>query len=92
MLREPRDLCLFFQKHQSVKRRKDLEITQETVMCEMSIRRKKVFFIAMYRYPNQSIEEFDAFFGRLQETFDIINDSKLHCVIITGDLNCRSKQ
>ena len=24
--------------------------------------------------------------------FDIIKDAKLHCVILTGDLNCHSKQ
>ena len=46
----------------------------------------------MYRSPNQSNEEFDAFYGRLQEIFDIIKDAKPHCVILTGDLNCRSKQ
>ena len=44
MLRESCHLYLSkFQKHQSVKRRKDLEITQETVTCEMSIRHKKYF-------------------------------------------------
>ena len=46
----------------------------------------------MYRSPNQSNQEFDAFYGRLQETFDIIRGAKPHCVILTGDLNCRSKQ
>ena len=45
----------------------------------------------MYRSPNQSNEEFDAFYGKLQEIFDIIKDAKPHCVILTGDLNCRSK-
>ena len=84
--------CLYFKESLPIKRRKDLEITQETVICEISIRRKKVFFIAMYRSPNQSNEESDAFYGRLQEIFDIIKDAKPHCVILTGDLNCRSKQ
>ena len=46
----------------------------------------------MYRSPNQSNEEFDLFYGRLQEIFETIKDAKLHCVILTGDLNCRSKQ
>ena len=46
----------------------------------------------MYHSPNQSNEEFDAFYSRLQEIFDIIKDAKPHCVILTGDLNCRSKQ
>ena len=46
----------------------------------------------MYRSPNQSNEELDVFYGRLQEVFDTIKDAKPHCVILTGDLNCRSKQ
>ena len=53
---------------------------------------KKVFFIAMYRSPNQSNEDFYVFYRRLQEIFDIIKDAKPYCVILTGDLNCRSKQ
>ena len=54
-------VCLCFKENLPIKRRKELEITQETVICEISIRRKKVFFIAMYRSPNQSNEDFDAF-------------------------------
>ena len=46
----------------------------------------------MYCFPNQSNEEFDAFYGGLQKTFDIVKDAKLHCVILTGDLDLRSKQ
>ena len=46
----------------------------------------------MYCSPNQSNEEFFAFYGRLQEIFEVIKDAKPHCVILTGDLNCRSKQ
>ena len=42
-------VCLYFKESLPIKRRKDLEIIQETVICEISIRRKKVFFIAMYR-------------------------------------------
>ena len=46
----------------------------------------------MYRCPNQSNEEFDVFYGRLQEILDTIEDAELHSVILTGDLNCCSKQ
>ena len=36
-------ICLHFKENFPIKRRKDLEITQETVICEISIRRKKYF-------------------------------------------------
>ena len=75
-----------------IKHRKDLEFTQETIVCEISISRKKIFFIAMYRSPNQTNEEFEVFYERLQETIDRIKDKQPHCIILTGDLNCRSKQ
>ena len=46
----------------------------------------------MYRSPNQTNEEFEVFYERLQETIDRIKDKKPHCIILAGDLNCRSKQ
>ena len=62
------------------------------MICEISIRRKKLFFISMYRSPNQSNEEFDVFYRRLQEIFNTVKNAKPHCVILTNDLNCRSKK
>ena len=38
-------VCLYFKENLAIKRRKDLEITQETVICEISVRRKKVQII-----------------------------------------------
>ena len=46
----------------------------------------------MYRSPKQNSEEFDAFYGRLEEILNITKDAKPHCVILTSDLNCPSKQ
>ena len=85
-------VCLYVKENLPIKRRKDLEFTQETIVCEISISRKKSFFKAMYRSPNQTNEEFEVFYERLQETIDRIKDKKPHCTILTGDLNCRSKQ
>ena len=45
-----------------------------------------------YRHPNQTSDEFDLFLDRLQLTADRIKNCKPHCIIITGDFNCRSKQ
>ena len=36
-------VCVYFKENLPVKRRKDLEILQETVICEISLGRKKVF-------------------------------------------------
>ena len=61
-------------------------------MAEFSLRRKKVFLVVIYRHPNQTSDEFDLFLDRLQLTFDRIKSCKPHCIVITGDFNCRSKQ
>ena len=62
------------------------------VVAEISLRCKKVFIIVTYRHPNQTSDEFDLFLNRLQLTVDRIKHCKPHCIIITGDFNCRSKQ
>ena len=64
----------------------------ESVVAEISLRRKKVFFVVLYHHPNQTSDEFDLFLDRLQLTVDHIKNCKLHCIVITGDFNCRSKQ
>ena len=75
-----------------IKRRNDLEIHDETVVAEISLRSKKVFFMVTYCHPNQTSDEFDLFLDRLQLTVDRIKNCKSHCIAITGDFNCRSKQ
>ena len=73
-------VCSFFKQNIPIKRRQDLELIQETIVSEISLGRKKIFFVVVYRSPNQSSEEFNIF----QES--------LHCIILTDDFNCRSRQ
>ena len=61
-------------------------------MTEITFGRKKVCFIVLYRHPNQTNDEFDLFLDRLQLTVDRIKSLKPHCIVITSDLNCRTKQ
>ena len=51
-----------------------------------------MFFLVLNRHPNQTSDEFDLFLDRLQLTVDRIKSCKLHCIVITGGFNCRSKQ
>ena len=46
----------------------------------------------MYRSPNQTNDQFEVFYNKLQDTLDQIKDAKPHCTILTGDFNCRSTQ
>ena len=83
---------IFFKETFPIKRRKDLESMRETVVTEITLRREKIFFVAIYRSPNQNSEEFDLFQESLQNIIDNFKDLRPHCVILTGDFNCRSNQ
>ena len=90
--RNPGGVCLYYKENIPIKRRKDFEIHDETVVAEISLRRKKVFIMVTYRHPNQTSDEFDFFLDGLQLTVDRIKNCKPHCIVITGDFNCKSKQ
>ena len=80
-------VCVYFCEDLPIKRRQDLELLQEMVVAEINFSRKKVFFVAMYRSPSQSSEEFQRFIDRLQLVLNCINKERPHSVIVTGDLN-----
>ena len=90
--RNPGGVCLYYKEIIPIKCRNDFEIHDETVVAGISLKRKKMFIVVTYRHPNQTSDEFNLFLNRLQLTVDHINNCKPHCIIITGDFNCRSKQ
>ena len=53
---------------------------------------KRSFFVALYHSPNQSNEDFEEFYHKLQDNLDQIKELKPHCTILTSDFNCRTKQ
>ena len=54
-------VCLFFKQNIPSKRRQDLELIQETIVTEIFLGRKKIFFVVVYRSPNQSSEKSNIF-------------------------------
>ena len=60
----------------------------ECIISEITIGRKKVFFVVVYRSPSQNAESFHSFLDKLETT--IQTKKKPHCIILTGDFNCRS--
>ena len=47
-------VCLYFREGLPIKRRTDLELVQEMIVTEITIARKKIFFITVYRSPSQN--------------------------------------
>ena len=83
----PGGVCLYYKENIPIRHRNDLEILQETIVTEISLRRKKVFFMVLYCHPKQTSDEFDLFLDRLQLTMDRIKSCTPHCIVITGDFN-----
>ena len=63
---------------------------QETVLYELDVSRKKVFFVAVYRNPSQKSEQFENFIDNLQILVNRLQMERPHLLIITGDFNCRT--
>ena len=92
----PRDtkqgvVCLYFKEDLPIKRRTDLEIMDETIVAEISVKHKKIIFVVTYRSPSQKVEDFHLFLlDKLQLTLDYVKDIKPYSIILTSDFNCRS--
>ena len=65
---------------------------QESVVTEINLNRKKIFFALFYRSPNQNSENFNLFQENLQKGIDSMKNLSPHTIVITGDFNCRSSQ
>ena len=85
-------VCLYFRDGLPIKRRDDLEVLQEMIVSEVTISRKKIFVINIYRSPSQNSEQFEMFIYNLQQALDNIRNERPHCILFTGDFNCRSSQ
>ena len=59
------------------------------IVAEITLARKKIFFITVYRSPSQTSEQFEEFI-KMQMIFDQIRRERFHSLILTVDLNCRS--
>ena len=74
------------------KNRPDLVTLPECVVCEIQLKRKKYFFVVVYRSPNQNQGEFENFTLNFELLLSKIHAENPFCVVITGDFNCRSTQ
>ena len=83
--------CLYYRENLPITQRLDLQVLDEMIVSEIKIGRKKVFFVVIYRSPNQNKDELESFIEKLQSAIDFMKNERPHCVCVTGDLNCRSQ-
>ena len=82
-------VCLFYKDHVPLKHRPDLEVLSECIVCEITIKKKQIFYILAYRSTNQPPDIFESFITNLQLILDKIYSENPFAIILTGDLNCR---
>ena len=83
-------VCLYFREDLPIKSRPDLAILPETIVAEIKIKRKKIFFLLSYRHPNIPIAEFRDYVSTLEKIYENINLENPSATIICGDFNARS--
>ena len=85
-------VCVYFREGLPIKRRSDLELLQELIVTELTLSRKKIFLITLYRSPSQTSEQYENVIDRLQVMINRVRGERPYCLIITGDFTCRSSQ
>ena len=84
-------VCLYYNENLPVVDRSNLTNINETIVAEIKLKRKKVFFILSYRSPSKnSAAEEDDYCKNMQLLLDAINREKPFAIILTGDFNARS--
>ena len=83
-------VCLYYKDHIPLKHRPDLQLLEECIVAEITVKHKKFFYILAYRSPNQSRDTFKVFMQKLKDIIEKISAENPFSIILTGDLNARS--
>ena len=84
-------VCLYFKEHLPIVNRPDLVLTNETIISEIRLGRKKIFHILSYRPPSMStVNDVAAYCSKLKDSIDKIAREKPSLIVLTGDFNARS--
>ena len=83
-------VCLYYREDLPIKSRNDLAIIPETVVAEIKLNRKKIFFVLSYRHPNIPMAEFKNYVNSLEAILEMVNKENPSAIILSGDFNARS--
>ncbi len=83
-------VCLYFREDLPIKSRPDLATIPETIVAEIKLNRKKLFFVLSYRHPNIPIAQFSDYVTSLESIYENISLENPSATIICGDFNARS--
>ena len=67
----------------------NIQYLQECINLEMKIREKLCNFVALYRLPSQSQNEFKAFAKNVELNLDTISINNSFLTVVLGDFNAK---
>jgi hypothetical protein len=85
-------VVVYYKNDLAAANRHDLALPTNTVVLQLTIDRKKVFFVASYRKFGQSAQQYDAYMIALEQTLDKIASENPHERILTGDFNAHNAE
>ena len=84
-------VCLYFKENIPIIQRCDLELIDETVVAEIKLKNKNIFYVLSYRPPSKNlVAEILEYRSKLQNIVDKIKKEKPSLIVLTGDFNARS--
>jgi len=82
-------VMIYFKTDLGVKHRLDIQNHSNTLVIEISISRKKFFYVLACR-KHGTPDQFKLFMSKLEETMEQIESENPYCTIICGDFNAHS--
>ena len=71
--------------------RPDLELLEETRVAEIFQKNNKnIFFVVLYRHPNETAEESQVYFSSLNDIVEKLANEKPMAIVLTGDFDASS--
>ena len=85
-------VCLYYKDYLPINCRPELTTLDETLVCEIKLKKKKIFFILSYRTPSQHLAtDIDDYCTKLESTLNMVSNENPSAIIISGDFNAKSR-
>ena len=81
---------MYFKEGLPIKERHDLETLPETIVAEIKLNRKNIFFVLSHCHPNFSYREYEEYINYLEHIYGCLGKENPAVTIISGDFNARS--
>ena len=80
-------VCMFYKDYLPVIRRDDLCALTECIVAEVNLGTKSLFFTCNYRYPSQTVDEFESYCQNPHLTLTNIDDTSPFSSVLIVDFN-----